>query len=102
MFTESPVETIAIDAATRLIVRYDHDAESPLSWGDHVTRDSPEYQRWQEGDVYGVILERARIFTADNGDTLTVWEKSESIWGCYLDADYTARTVAAEYWSVTA
>lgn len=52
------VETIQIDADTRLVVRADDDAEPPTEWGDHVDEDGPEMQAWSAGEVYGVVLEK--------------------------------------------
>jgi len=63
------------------------------------------YQRWADGEVYGVIAERrAEWVRIDNGtvnlndprDTIVTWEHAASLWGCYLEDDYTAQQVALD------
>ena len=98
-------EIIEIDADTRLRVEYDSSAENPLTWGDHVKPGDKVMQRWESGEVYGVILERRVEWKpvdeaqASRG-IKTTWEEDESLWGCYLDEKYTARVVANEHWGV--
>ena len=44
-----------------------------------------EYQAWGEGDVYGLIVERAihwkRADDPDSDDSMTTWEEVASCWG---------------------
>lgn len=55
------------------------------------------FDQWLKGDVYGIILEKREQFTnADETRELDIWEEDDSIWGNYLDDDYTARRVAVE------
>lgn len=100
----SAVETIELDENTRLRVEYDTDAESPLTWGDHVTKGDESYQRWAEGEVFGVIVERRFTVLAQRVDDPASdvaegfeWRETDSIWGCYLDDQYTAQICAAEH-----
>lgn len=69
------------------------------------------YRQWAEGDVYGVILERKVAWaklSADGGTVLQgegtvreTWENEGSVWGCYLDDEYTAQVVAKEHFDLT-
>lgn len=69
------------------------------------------YRQWADGEVYGVILERLALWAklSDDGSSVlqgdgTVreeWEEVESLWGCYLDDDYTAQVVAAEHFTLS-
>ena len=100
-----PVEIVEIDDKTRIAVYPDTDAECPREWGDHITRDSPEYKQWAAGEVYGVVIETRALCYDERGNLLTeppfdIWVQSDSLWGCYLDADYTAEIVAKEYFGV--
>lgn len=67
------------------------------------------YRQWANGEVYGVIFERratyVRVIDSDSdtlpsdvdwNETRETWEQVESLWGCYLDSDYTAQMVALE------
>lgn len=102
-----PIETFEVDEKTRIATYCDNDAENPLTWGDHVTKDSPEYVQWASGDVYGVAIETRIDFYEldDNGiatdrPAIEVWEETDSLWGCYLDGEYTALVVAKENFGV--
>lgn len=71
------------------------------------------YRQWAEGEVYGVILERAKtmapvqwnaadeVWELINGltddDLATEWDEEESVWDNYLDDGYTAVHVAFEH-----
>lgn len=75
------------------------------------------YQQWADGEVCGVILERAKTYahlpvkshTDATGLVLdytkpkiTVeWEQADALWGCYLDDEYTAQSVALENFALT-
>ena len=41
-----------------------------------------------------MILERLTRWTSEFGDVMDGWDSIESIWGCYLDNNYTALDVA--------
>lgn len=61
------------------------------------------YQQWADGEVYGVIFERAVEWkTLDGSAMMTTWEEVDSVWGCYLDDEYTAEQVARENFGVGA
>lgn len=65
-----------------------------------IALDMETYRRWADGEVYGVILEKSAVWKKEgHDDEQVLWESEESIWGCYLDDDYTARDVAAESWN---
>lgn len=93
-------ETIQLTETSRLVIEQDTDAENPTTWGNHVTEGDDIHTAWADGEVYGVILERAKVYTAEDGSTLTNWEDSDSLWGCYLSDDYTAQTVALEHFEL--
>jgi hypothetical protein len=83
----------------RLRVEQDTDAEDPTTWGDHVTEGDNVHRRWARGHVYGVIMERYVKYVDPTGEfpDFGRWLETDSLWGCYLDSDYTALTVAKEY-----
>ena len=67
------------------------------------------YKQWADGDVSGVILERKIIERVEtkhwDGEVTETeredWEHVDSLWGCYLDDDYTAERVALEHFDLT-
>lgn len=66
------------------------------------------YRQWAEGEVCGVLLERAATWARldDSGRPITLtereeWEVVESIWGCYLDDEYTPQIVADEHFDLS-
>jgi hypothetical protein len=66
------------------------------------------YRQWAEGEVYGVTLQRVSTWAKldDYGRPITmterpVWEDVDSLYGCYLDNDYTAEEVALESFDLT-
>lgn len=61
-----------------------------------------QYRAYLDGEVYGVILEKRVTWQrADDPDvTQETWEHEDSVWGCYLDGDYTALTVAADHFGI--
>jgi hypothetical protein len=61
------------------------------------------YSTWCDGDVYGVILERAVEWrrVSDEGASRMEWEEADALWGCYLGEKYTAKQVAAESFDLT-
>lgn len=98
------IETIQVDEGTRILVYVDEDSEDPRTWGEEITDDDPAVEAWRAGEVYGVAVERLETWTRTDSDGMfhkrTVWEETDSIWGCYLDETYTARHVAFEYFDV--
>jgi hypothetical protein len=69
-----------------------------------IESDLTTYKKWANGDTYGVILERLAEWhsTVDSVHrTRLEWEPIDSLWGCYLDGDYTAKQVAAEHFPLT-
>lgn len=64
--------------------------------GEYVT-----YAAWRRGDVYGVIHEKRQTWEHSEDDReLETWEHEDSLWGCYLDQEYTALVVASEHFDV--
>ena len=66
-----------------------------------IEQEQKTYEQWAEGEVYGVILERAAPWEktyVNGGDTVegVDWVEVGSLWGCYLDDTYTAQEVAKE------
>lgn len=56
--------------------------------GESLETSAPEMTEWKgyvEGEVYGIVTERA---TAWEDDEPTVWEELESVWGFYGDSEY--------------
>jgi hypothetical protein len=68
-----------------------------------IESDLTTYKTWANGDVYGVILERSIEWLKLDGSEgkRTDWEQEDSLWGCYLDDEYTAKQVAAEHFELT-
>lgn len=76
-----------------------------------ITGERKTYEAWAESEVYGVILEREVTWARldENGEqvfltepnTMRTWEEVDSIWGCYLNDEYTAQTVAIETFEMT-
>lgn len=69
--------------------------------GELIKSERQTYQQWADGEVYGVILERASAWvkTYENGgDSIegVDWVESDSLWGCHLDDTYTAQAVAGD------
>lgn len=96
------METITITPDLRLSIEQDENAENPETWGwedAHTEALAPIIERWQDGEVYVVVLQRRETYTHESGRTLTVWEDIDALGGCYLDDDYTAQDVAAEHFS---
>lgn len=92
------METIQITPDLRLVIMPDTDAESPLEWGWAEEDVQDALESWENGEVYGVILEKRETYT--NGDkSIDVWEEVDAIWGNYLTDGYTAQDVAAEHFS---
>lgn len=96
------METIQLDETHRLLVTEDESAEDPRTWGTHVLENGPTMQRWLNGEVYNVDMQERKTWrnVENPGDTLTTWETVDSIGGCYLDDEYTARVVAEEYFGL--
>lgn len=98
MYTEGTFSE-GLEDGYRLRVEMDTDAENPTKWGDHVKEGDDVYTRWARGYVYGVILEKSVRYANvdDPSDLYSRWLEVESLWECYLDAEYTALNVAREY-----
>jgi hypothetical protein len=87
------------------------EGRSKLEQEAEVIRQEQEtYRQWADGEVYGVILERGVLVEtkrthADGSVTYErddeAWEGVESLWGCYLDDDYTAQVVADEHFDLS-
>jgi hypothetical protein len=117
---------VQLTETSRLRVVQDESPEDPHTWNDEVTDESWEYQRWVDGEVYGVILERAvtimtqRVVPEVNGYGFvpevgsdpsfeTEWDEVDALWGCYLTSgdedegitEYSAEIVAAEHFTLT-
>lgn len=41
------------------------------------------YDQFLRGDVWGYIVEKEKVYTAEDGDTITRWEHVDSCWGFY-------------------
>ncbi len=41
------------------------------------------YDQFITGDVYGYTIEEAKVYTAEDGDTVTKWNHVDSCWGIY-------------------
>ena len=84
--------------------------EGVYAW-DVGTGDASEtLQKWFEGSVYNVTLERAvtyarvdvsnSVAVADMTDTLTHWDCMYSLSGCYLTSEYTAMDVVRDHFHI--
>lgn len=59
------------------------------------------YAAWRRGDVYGVIHEKSQTWKHSEDDReIVTWEHEGSLWGSYLDDEYTALDVAREHFDV--
>lgn len=59
------------------------------------------YAAWRRGDVYIVTHEKREQWTNSTETAeMDTWEYFDSIGGCYLDDEYTALTVASEYFDL--
>lgn len=54
---------------------------------------------WRRGDVYGVIEQQLKVYKSvdDDQDLFEDWVDGDSIWGCYLDDEYTAEKTAKDH-----
>lgn len=76
-----------------------------------IEQEQETYRQWADGEVYGVILERKVVWgrLSEDGGTLLqgegttreTWEEAGSLWGCYLDDEYTPQEVAKESFDLT-
>lgn len=73
-----------------------------------IKQEQETYRQWAEGEVYGVVLEREKLWVnvtrggvIVGGDQKVTWEEAESLWGCHLDDSYTAKAVALEQFDLT-
>ena len=98
----SPIETIQIDADTRILVYVDEDAEDPREWGIDIPDDDPTLIAWRNGEVYGVVLERRAEWMRADNPTVTryEWELIDGLWSNYLTDTYTALDVAREHFNI--
>ena len=46
-----------------------------------------ELDRYLRGDIWGYIIEKAKVYTAEDGDQITQWENEDSCWGFYGEED---------------
>jgi hypothetical protein len=111
---------IAFASGWRFTARY------YFSWGKSleiqaqvIEQERKTYRQWANGEVYGVILQRAVTYATfevtrtedgfemdDPGAAVLSddWEQPDtdsSIWGCYLDDEYTPQVVALEHFDLT-
>lgn len=91
--------------------------ESLAKQAEVIEGERETYRQWADGEVYGVILERATAMapvvrnemagvwdlrTPLTDDEIELsWDEAESIWGVYLDHDYTPQVVALECFDLT-
>lgn len=58
-------------------------------------------QCYNEGNYYGVILEKATVWTHEKtGDKMRFWDEEDSIWSC-AGYENVAEEVAKEFWNIT-
>lgn len=51
------------------------------------------YRAWAKGEVYGVIVERQRVWHSGT-DTMTTWEPVGALWGIYAPTETYIREIA--------
>ena len=96
-----------IDPDTRIKVVFDeaYPTENPeFPYAPGVLDDL--IQCYEEGDYYGVIVEKRHKWENVNPETAEVrekfeWEEEDSIWACAGYGDKVAETVAKEYFGIT-
>jgi hypothetical protein len=59
-----------------------------------------DLKSWFRGDVYTLTLEKAKVFTASDGETITNWDHVESVGGMVFSGDETDGEIVemAEYY----
>jgi hypothetical protein len=85
------------------VVIYNSESDNEIWWtangydGNAVARDvAKDAKAWFQGDVYNLDLQQAKVYTAADGDTVTLWE-SLDICGGYLLPDGLTDSVAQEF-----
>ena len=53
------------------------------------------YRAWAEGEVYGVVVERQKVWHSGT-DTMTTWEPVGSLWGIYAPTEAYIREIAGD------
>ena len=76
--------------AERLVIGGNDWVEGYVIAGDSGYAETETYEAWRNGEVYVVFLE-------GKCECCGEWRIEDSLGGCYLDDDYTARDVAREY-----
>lgn len=83
-------------------------AKHAISEASIIKDEQEDYRRWCDGEVYGVKLERRiDLYELDDKGVATdreafpFWEEVESLWGCYLNDDYTAKEVGLQLYAGT-
>lgn len=90
-------------AEIKINVEHGGDWSSLEKQAEVIKQERETYRQWAEGEVSGVILERKHGYTRDDDPSIGIeqWEQEESIWGNYLDDDYTPQVVADEFFDLT-
>lgn len=75
-----------------------------------IKQEQETYRRWVDGEVYGVGIRELARYVRDLGQGVDVKDFVESwvepddeltLWGCYLDDNYNAATVALQSFTLT-
>lgn len=92
------METIQITPDLRLSIEFDTYYEIEAAERGMSDEDVQRELNLIESDgVYIVVLQRKEVYTSESGKTLIVWEDIDSVGGNFLNDDYTAQDVAAEF-----
>lgn len=53
------------------------------------------FDQYLRGDVWGYVVEKAKVYTAEDGDTITEWEHVDSCWGFFGEEEAEAEGKAS-------
>lgn len=71
-------------------------AEVAVSARAVVEAEIAEYRDWTAGEVYAYVIERAKVWTAADGEQMTTWETEDSCGG-YIGRAYAEQTAREEF-----
>lgn len=100
-------EIIDVNDTTRVVVYYDDDYQVEAEERELTPEEAAEErERIEQEGVYGVSVQKAQTWAllgpdgSLTGVDRTEWDDVDSIWGCFLDDNYTALDVAREHFTL--
>lgn len=104
---DNVVAEIILSDTEKLVVRYDDDYQIDQEMRELTDEQvQEEIELIEREGIYGVELHTLKTWARENEkgvivEKKTEWDYEDSIWGCFLDAEYTAKTVASEYFTLS-